>query len=67
MAAPHVSGAIALGMSRRVATGKRQLNHEQFTSLLIQSAQFSSTLHHTGFGFGILDVATFLEMCDQIP
>lgn len=67
MAAPHVSGAVALALSRRVALGRTQFNSEQISALLVQSVQFNSFLHHHGFGYGILDVAAFLEMCDQEP
>ncbi|MEM9317931.1 MAG: S8 family serine peptidase [Pseudomonadota bacterium] len=67
MAAPHVTGAVALALSRRVAQGRSQFNSEQISALLIQSVQFTAALHHHGFGYGILDVASFLELCDEEP
>lgn len=67
MAAPHVSGAVSLALSRRVALRRTQFNSEQISALLVQSVQFNSLLHHHGFGYGILDVAAFLELCDQEP
>ncbi len=67
MAAPMVTGAVALALSARVGQGRKALNQEQISSLLVQSTQFQSTLHHQGFGFGILDVAAFLDLCDEIP
>lgn len=65
MASPHVAGAVALALSRRVTQGRSQFNSEQISALLVQSLQFNALLHHHGFGYGILNVAAFLEMCDQ--
>lgn len=65
MAAPHVTGALALAMSRRVSQNRRQFNTQQFRSALMESVQFGSGLHHHGFGYGILDVAAFLASCDE--
>ena len=67
MAAPHVTGAVALALSRREALGLRQLNTQQLRSYLIETVQYGSGVHNNGFGFGILDVAAFLESCDQEP
>lgn len=55
MAAPHVTGAIALVMSHREANGLSQYNAHQFRSALIQTATGLSGQHHEGFGFGMLD------------
>ncbi|MEM7799562.1 MAG: S8 family serine peptidase, partial [Chloroflexota bacterium] len=62
MAAPCVSGAIALAMSKiHKASPGRQLNARQIRQLLIKSAMDSSRNHHPGRGFGILDVEKFLD------
>jgi endonuclease G len=67
MAAPHVAGAVALALSRRVALDRSQFNTQQIRSLLQETAQYRSGVHNNGFGFGILDVAEFLSFCDDEP
>lgn len=62
MAAPHVTGAIALAMSMiEKRPNGRQLNAQQFRQLLIKHAMDSSRNHHPGRGFGVLDVQAFLD------
>lgn len=67
MAAPHVTGAIALALSRRVGQNLSQFNTQQLRSFLVETVQYGSGVHNNGFGFGILDIAAFLEACDQEP
>ena len=61
MAAPHVTGAIVLAMSKlQKRDPVRQLNANQFRQLLIMHALDAARNHHPGRGFGILDVEKFL-------
>lgn len=64
MAAPHVTGAIALLLSQRAKkTGQSQLNARQVQAILVRSVNASSGLHHEGFGYGRLDLAKlFLDV-----
>jgi endonuclease G len=64
MAAPHVTGALALCLSRRhKQAGQPQFNARQLQRALVNSARRSSHLHHPGFGFGLLDtVSLFAEL-----
>ncbi|MCI5210223.1 MAG: hypothetical protein D3910_15845, partial [Candidatus Electrothrix sp. ATG2] len=61
MAAPHVTGAIALAMSKLHKLGQKQLNAVQFKSALVRSSMDASGNHHPGRGFGILDVENFFN------
>lgn len=63
MAAPHVTGAIALAMSKLHKLDRnRQLNAVQFKSALVRSSMDASGNHHPGRGFGVLDVAGFFNI-----
>lgn len=64
MAAPHVTGALALAMSRRFSQIQtkpgRQLNAVQLQALLIRSARNFNTVHNEESGFGVLDIERLL-------
>jgi endonuclease G len=65
MAAPHVTGAVALALSRRFVemqqqAGLRQFNARQIQAALIRSTKNFSSVHHEGAGFGMLDISRFL-------
>ncbi|GEM_PF-837994 len=56
MAAPHVSGALALVMSHRhKQVGAAQYNARQFQAALVRTAKQFNRVHHEGYGFGALD------------
>ncbi len=59
MAAPHVSGAIALVLSRNVQL-KRELTANQIRMALMQKTKHYNGHFSPGQGFGIVDVAAFL-------
>ncbi len=62
MAAPHVTGAIALGMSKlHKDDPTRQFNAVRFKQALILNSMDASPNHHPGRGFGILDVKRFFD------
>ena len=55
MAAPHVTGALALVLSGRHKSGNPQYNARQLMAGLKRTAQASSGYHHEGAGWGVLD------------
>ena len=56
MAAPHVTGALALVLSHRSKTDpNRQYNAQQLRQALILTARNRNGFHHEGFGWGVLD------------
>lgn len=61
MAAPHVTGAIALVMSRRRKLGLPPLNAVQFQTALIRTVRGSPTHHHVGAGYGVLDAKALFD------
>ena len=61
MAAPHVTGAVALAFSIRLNANLSQLNAQQIRATLNRSA-VGSGIHHDAFGFGHLDVAKFIDL-----
>ncbi|MAC78555.1 MAG: hypothetical protein CML66_10900 [Rhodobacteraceae bacterium] len=61
MAAPQVTGALALVMSHRRKTGQAQLNAVQLKSGLIQTVQALPVHHHIGAGYGVLDVRKLFD------
>jgi endonuclease G len=65
MAAPHVTGAVALALSRRFRAmqqqpGLKQHNAQQIQAALIRSTKNFSHVHHEASGFGLLDIGQFL-------
>lgn len=62
MAAPHVTGAIALVMSQRAKAGLDGLNARQFQSLLVKAVAAGPGYHHEGFGHGRLDIDKLLTI-----
>lgn len=60
MAAPHVTGAVALLLARRRRLGQQQLNAMQVRAALIQSVDRFSGHWQPGFGSGRLDVVRLL-------
>ena len=65
MAAPHVAGAVALALSLRRKQGKSPLNANQLRSLLKRNAIGRRGTHHPCFGFGGLDVKSFLDAVEE--
>lgn len=62
MAAPHVTGAVALLFSRLHKTpGKVQVNARQVQKALTRTAQNFTGQHNKGFGFGALHVRDFID------
>ncbi|MEA2575437.1 MAG: hypothetical protein QOH93_2735, partial [Chloroflexia bacterium] len=60
MAAPHVTGAIALLLSHQAKSGKTPaLNAAQIQRAITQSCRNYKGTWHPGLGFGVLDVETF--------
>jgi endonuclease G len=69
MAAPHVTGAIALALSRREKRrdrepGLKQLNAAQVRAALTQSVRAYDGNWTEGMGHGVLDVEQFLRELD---
>lgn len=63
MAAPHVTGAIALLMSHlEKQSGREQANSNIVCKALHDSAQFSSGRWTNNVGYGVLDAARLLEI-----
>ncbi len=67
MAAPHVTGALALALSRRARSGRQQFNTLQLANALVATATRLRPGHHPGFGHGILDVLALLGDLDAEP
>ena len=62
MAAPHVTGALALVLSHRhKQSGQRQHNARQLQAALVRSVRNFSNRHHPGFGYGVLDAEKLFE------
>ena len=68
MAAPHVSGAIALLLSRQEkrmqaspAAGLKQFNAAQIRAALGQTSQNYNGRATSSMGYGVVDVQRFLE------
>jgi subtilisin family serine protease len=67
MAAPHVTGAIALALSLRRKSGKEQLSSNQLQAALIRTCKGSTGAHDPAFGYGDLDVAAFIQCIQNMP
>ncbi len=62
MAAPHVTGALALVMSHRSKqAGQPQYNARQLRAALIRTAR-GRGIHNEGSGFGLLDAARLFTL-----
>lgn len=61
LAAPHVTGIIALGMSARQRSGKAMLTAAQVRALLVTSCKSYSSWHDPQSGFGELDAEAFFN------
>lgn len=62
MAAPHVTGALALVLSHRAKqVGKPQHNARQLRAALIQTTRFA-TVHNPGPGHGMLDAKALFDL-----
>lgn len=62
MAAPHVTGSIALVLSKRHKDGgKPQVNAVQIRKELVASAQNFTGVHNKGVGYGALDSLAFFN------
>jgi endonuclease G len=65
IAAPHVTGAVALLLSKAKASGSPIPTASQIRRLLIQNTRFKNTYWDRGQGYGVLDVKALLE--DGLP
>lgn len=62
MAAPHVTGALALVMSRRhKQAGRPQFNAVQLQAFVRRAVQRFSHVPHPGFGHGVLDIRKLFD------
>ncbi|MDP5215700.1 S8 family serine peptidase [Ruegeria sp. 2205SS24-7] len=61
MAAPHVTGALALVFSAQTQAGVRHSNAVQLQQQLKHTTQNFSPIHNPGFGNGILDTEKLLS------
>lgn len=62
MAAPHVTGAVALVLAHRKRQGLDQVNAAQVRAGLTQSTKGFSGVWRQAEGFGCLDVQTFFDL-----
>ena len=61
MAAPHVTGAVALLLSKAAEHRRLDPTATQVRSLLQRNTMFGNTIWDRGQGFGVLDVKKLLE------
>jgi subtilisin family serine protease len=71
MAAPHVTGALALVLSARhkkclADAGKKQFNAINLAGMLKRSARNYNALHNKGYGYGGLNAAAFFSAADLV-
>ncbi|RYH09191.1 S8 family serine peptidase [Tropicimonas sp. IMCC6043] len=62
MAAPHVTGALALALSAREKSGLPQWNAVQLRSALVRSVRGLPQRHHLGAGYGVLDTERLMQL-----
>ena len=63
MAAPHVTGALALVLSwREKQAGRPQHNARQLMQAVNQTAKFGNGLHNPGVGYGLLDAEALFNL-----
>jgi endonuclease G len=67
MAAPHVTGAVALALSLRKRLGKRQLTANQVAGMLRTFSTGGNGAHNRSFGFGCLSAKKFIEAAAELP
>ncbi|WP_370193861.1 MULTISPECIES: S8 family serine peptidase [Aurantimonas] len=67
IAAPHVTGVIALAMSHRDKAGKAQLNTIQIKQMLLKTAVRLRPIHDPALGHGILNAEAFVSLAAQRP
>jgi subtilisin family serine protease len=65
MAAPHVTGAIALCFSKEARLGREVPNALQVRAALIATAKDMNGIWHEGRGYGLLNTRAFLEAFDE--
>ena len=61
MAAPHVTGALALVMSHRENSGQPQLNAVQLRAGLTRTVYGVPNRHHIGLGYGVLNIEKLFD------
>lgn len=61
MAAPHVTGTVALVLSKQHKSGKPIPNAVQIRQVLLASAQNFNGVHNKGIGYGALDTLAFFN------
>jgi subtilisin family serine protease len=62
MAAPHVTGALALVLSHRAKTDPaNQYNAQQLRQALNRTARNRAGFHHEGYGYGVLDARALFD------
>jgi len=71
MAAPHVTGALALVLSARhkkekADPNKRQFNAVNLAGMLKRSAMNYNKLHNKAYGYGSLNAAAFFAEADLV-
>jgi endonuclease G len=65
MAAPHVTGALALALSRRHKTKPTaQYNAQQLRQALNRTVRNRAGFHHEGFGWGVLDALALYNLLE---
>lgn len=66
MAAPHVTGVVALALSMRQRLGDPQLSANSAAAMLKRFASSGNGAHNRLFGFGCLGAKKFLEAVQKL-